>query len=487
MTAPTSNGFVVRLTTLALSATLATAAAASAATVFVTNSKDAGAGSFRDAIAQANGNPAITRVQFLKHVSTVFLTSTVEFSGSQDLTIDGNRATLDGTGIGGDGPALLITGTASGSLGHLIVTHLTVRNAPGDGIAILVPVSATGVVRIGLHNVDVVNNAGHGVLINDQEDSSTPEEGIQPNANGSAASVDVSILGSRFIHNGYSVSDRDGLRVNEGGDGDLVISVKYSIAHDNGADGIECDERGAGDVRVEMSGTQLTWNGPFDPTDLDDGFDIDEYDAGSIVGTIVFSNANHNREEGFDFNENNLGDLSVNMYLVEARGNGEEGIDYEEDDDDELSNLGGNLITVMNGVATSDNGDGADGGLKIREKASGDLTVTLANILSVDNFGSGIFVRESSSGNALVEITRAVASRNKQSLLEPADILGHGFEMLESGGGELTATISNAIASANEGNGVFASDNSGTGVVTLTNVAFPVANGLGDTGGNLLP
>jgi hypothetical protein len=200
----------------------------------------------------------------------------------------------------------------------------------------------------------------------------------------------------------------------------------------------------------------------------------------------VFSRANHNLEEGFDFNENNLGDLSVNMYLVEARGNGEEGIDYEEDDDDELPILGGHLVTVMNGVTTSGNGDGADGGLKIREKASGDLDVTLANILSIDNFGSGVFVRESSGGNAVVEISGAVANRNKQSLLEPADILGHGFEILESGGGELTATISNAIASANQGNGVFAQDNSDTGVVTLTNVVFPAANGLGDTGGNLL-
>jgi hypothetical protein len=43
------------------------------------------------------------------------------------------------------------------------------------------------------------------------------------------------------------------------------------------------------------------------------------------------------------------------------------------------------------------------------------------------------------------------------------------------------------MASANQENGVFAADNSSTGVVTLTNVVFPFSNGLGDTGGNLLP
>ena len=200
----------------------------------------------------------------------------------------------------------------------------------------------------------------------------------------------------------------------------------------------------------------------------------------------MFSLANDNHEEGFDFNENNAGDLRVDMQSVEANGNGEEGIDYEEDDDDLLSS-GGDLVTVMNGVVTSGNGDGADGGLKIREKASGNLNVTLTNIVSTDNFGSGVFVRESSGGNSVVEIDRAVARRNKQSVLEPAEIFGHGFEILESGGGLLTATISNSVASRNDGNGVFANDNDATGTVTLINVTFPGSNALGDTGGNLLP
>ena len=262
MREPTSVRPIVLTLALAFSFTAVAPAAARAATVFVTNSNNAGAGSFRDAIDRANGNPAITRVIFLKHASTIFLSSTVVFSGSQDLTIDGNRATLDGAGTGG--VAFLVTGTGGGDLGDLAVNSLTVRNAPAEGIAILVPASATGTVRVSLFNVDIINNAGHGILLNDQEDPSTPPEGTQPNANGSAASVDVSVVASRFIHNGYSLSDRDGLRVNEGGDGDLAITIKYSIADDNGADGIECDERGAGDVRVEMFGTHVTSNGPLD-------------------------------------------------------------------------------------------------------------------------------------------------------------------------------------------------------------------------------
>ena len=103
--------------------------------------------------------------------------------------------------------------------------------------------------------------------------------------------------------------------------------------------------------------SQVTGNGRFDPTDLDDGFDIDESDDGSIVGIVFLSSANNNYEEGFDFNENHAGDLRVDMRQVEASGNGEEGIDYEEDDD---FAGGGDLVTTM--VHVTANRNGAIGG-----------------------------------------------------------------------------------------------------------------------------
>ncbi len=155
---------------------------------------------------------------------------------------------------------------------------------------------------------------------------------------------------------------------------------------------------------------------------------------GSILGTVTFSLANDNREEGFDFNENNNGDLRVNMQLVEASRNGEEGIDLEEDDDFGNS---GDLVAVMSHIVTIGNGNGADGALKIREKETGNLDVTLTNIFSADNFGSGIFVRESSGGNSLVRIDRAFTSGNKLSLIDDVLAGGHGIELLESGGGDL--------------------------------------------------
>ena len=440
-----------------LSIAIVTVAAASADTVFVVNSKDSGPGSFRNAILLANGDPTISHVQFLAKVTKIFLTQKVEFAGAQDLSIVGNGATLDGSKAGGD-PAFVASGG-----GSLAVSGLTVRNALAEGIVVQVPPRRTGTIKVSLVNVDIVNNSGHGVLVNDQEDPSTTD-GVQPNPNGSAATVDVSVINCRFIHNGYSVSDRDGLRVNEGGDGDLIITVKYTLAEENGADGIEVDERGAGDVRVEMLGTRLIGNGPFDPADLDDGFDIDEYNAGSIIGTIVLSAANHNHEEGFDFNENNAGDLRVDMQLVSAIGNGEEGIDLEEDDDfgaaGDPNGGGGDLVTVMSNIVTIDNGNGANGGLKIREKETGNLDVTLTNILSVNNFGSGIFARESGT-RGIRRLDHESARQRKQNQRPRRRRIWRRSRHRAARvrwRKHLTGTVQNSNSAANEAFGVFTDD-----------------------------
>ena len=436
--------------------------------VIVTNSNDAGPGSFRAAIALANANPSIESIAFEPSVNTVDLESTVLYPGSQDLTILGNKATINGAGAGG-------TAFRTNTVGaDLTIRELTIRDAAGQGVHVEVDPNATGTVAVSLSVVNIIDNTGHGVLVNDQLDPSTQDD-VQPDERGSNASVAVIVVGSTFIGNGFSVSDRDGLRVNEGGAGNLTLVLERTRAEGNAADGVEIDERGAGNVIIDVSTTHFTRNGVFDPADLDDGFDIDEYNDGDITGTIVSSSANHNFEEGFDINENNNGDLRVNFADVMANENGEEGIDLEEDDDFGNS---GNLVTVMDGIKTFGNGDGADGALKIREKETGNLDVTLTNVISSHNIGSGIFVRESSGGNATVHIENALSTANRAGSLDPFS-LGHGIELLESGGGDMTATVIAATASANAGAGVTAS---ASGTATATNVQGG-ANALGLIGG----
>jgi hypothetical protein len=446
------------------------ALAAAGRPVLVTTSADAGPGSFRAAIDRANGDPGIDAIVFTGRARAIALKSTVVFSGPQALTLDLANVVLDGAGIGA-GPALLLTGG-----GHLTVLGMTVRNAPADGIEIQVPPTATGTLRLHLAGVTIAGNRGHGVLVNDQLDPTTTD-GVPPDPRGSAASIAVSLLNTRFSGNGFSVSDRDGLRVNEGGDGDLTFVGRLVAAEGNAADGIELDERGPGDVRLDVWGARVDRNGVFDPSDYDDGFDIDESGDGSILGTVAFTTANDNYEEGLDFNENDAGDLRVDLAFVEASGNAEEGIDYEEDDD---FAGGGDLVTTMVGVRANRNtSGGGDGGVKIREKGSGSLQARLSGIEASENTGAGISIREDAGGHLGAEIVRAATRANGS----------HGIDLDENrasagDAGDLAAAIADSESRDNVGAGVRADQQTpGAGTLTLRRVAL-ANNAGGPTAGS---
>lgn len=446
------------VTTIVLaSASSATARSGRAGAVTVTSVDDSGPGSLRAAVERANADPDVQQIVLTLKGRAIALTSTVDFTGRQPLILDGQGAVLDGGAIAA-GPAFRTTGG-----GDLTVRDLTVRNAPGEGIDVEVPPTASGLIRVSLAGVDILGNKGHGVLVNDQEDSSTTD-GVQPNANGSAASVAVALKNVRFAGNGFSVSDRDGLRVNEGGPGSLYISGQAITAADNAADGIEVDERGTGDVHVDIVGAHITGNGVFDPSDLDDGFDIDEYDEGSVYGRLAQAVVNDNYEEGLDFNENNAGDLRLDLYMVEASGNREEGIDYEEDDD---FAGGGDLVVTMTGVIADRNGaDDGDAGLKIREKGVGALRVAITDVQTVDNLRGGISIREDAEGSLAATIARATSTGNA----------GHGIDFDEnrastSDAGDLTAAVTDGVVTGNIGAGVRADQQTpGAGALTLTRV-----------------
>ena len=450
---------VLAASALALGHAATSTTLASSGAVLVSNNLDSGQGSFRDAIDQANADPGVTHIQFTGAVSVVALQQSVIFTGPQPLAIDGNGAALDGSGIA-LGAAFLATGG-----GDLAISRLTVRDAPAEGIAVEVPPGATGTLHVSLFRVEILNNLGHGVLVNDQEDSSAPE-GQQPDPDGSAASVDVAVINSRFIGNGFSVTDRDGLRVNEGGDGDLIITVKHTVAANNGADGIEVDERGSGDVRVDMFGTELVGNGSLDPGDFDDGFDIDEYNDGSVLGTVTFTVASDNFEQGLDFNENNAGDIRVDLSHVEAIGNAEEGVEYEEDDD---FAGGGDIVTTMTDMVTNGNGaNDGDAGLKVREKGDGSVIAVISGAVASDNAIGGILVREDAAGNLRADIDGATALAND----------GRGIEFDENGAGDLAAALSDSTALTNTDVDLRADQQApGTGSFAVSNVTYATTSG----------
>lgn len=439
----------------------------SGSTVIVTHGYASGKGSFSDAVARANADAKITRIEIKPANLTVRLAASVTYTGAQPLTISGKRSTIDASAVAGS--ALIANGGAD-----LTLEDLTIRDASGEGLEMQVPTTAAGTITVVLRDFTAIGNDGHGVLINDQEQTETTD-GVQPNGNGSAAALVVRVENVRFAENGYSVSDRDGLRVNEGGEGDLTFTAVNARSEDNAADGIELDERGNGSVLIDVRDTQILRNGKFDPEDLDDGFDIDEYDAGSISGTMIRTKANDNYEEGLDFNENNAGDLRVDLSEVEASRNREEGIDYEEDDD---FAGGGDLVTTMVDIIANGNGaDGGDAGLKIREKGVGDLEANVTRVQTSENVIGGISVREDAAGALRSTIVSANSFGNT----------GNGIDFDENSTGDLTATVNASSSTNNGGVGVRGDEASdGVGSLTLTGVTIS-GNVGGNTSGNVSP
>lgn len=240
-------------------------------------------------------------------------------------------------------------------------------------------------------------------------------------------------------------------------------------SEDNAADGIELDERGSGDVRIDVRDSKVLRNGKFDPADYDDGFDIDETDDGSLLGQLVRVDANDNYEEGLDFNENNAGDLRVDLRNVETSRNAEEGVDYEEDDD---FAGGGDLVTSI--VALKANGNGGDGGLKIREKGVGSLDANVTGVEANDNVVSGISIREDADGSLTSVI---VAARTRGNAV-------HGIDFDENSTGDLKASVYRSVSTANGQYGVRADQQlPGTGTLLLQRVDL-AGNTAGTTTGS---
>jgi hypothetical protein len=451
--------FVVVPAIVAVSVVVGAAGAAGGASVVrVTTAQDSGPGSFRAAVARANADPSVTRIEFRLGLGTISLAAPVVFGGKQALDVIGSGATLDGSGLPASAAALFL---ARGG-GNLSVAALTVKNAPQQGLTYQVPPGSTGSRKVVLTAVQILGNKGHGVLVNDQD---APDEAgdpdadppVPPNPAGSEAALEVWVVGSRIAGNGFGAGDRDGIRVNEGAGGNLKAVISLTKIERNGGDGVELDERGPGDASFNESATQVTANGVLDPADLDDGMDVDESGDGDVVGSVTASSANDNYEEGWDLNENDAGNFEVDMTLVGASRNGEEGIDFEEDDD---FAGGGDLVTTLVGIEANGN-KGGDAGLKIREKGDGNLEATVRSPVTKDNLAGGISVREDAVGSLTAAIERPTSSGNT----------GHGTDFDENSDGDLTASAKRGSSTGNGGAGVRADEGgAGTGALELVDM-----------------
>ena len=362
--------------------TLLTLAIASSAIASVAN---AGAikginsdAAFRNAVAEANGNPDITRLVFKKNAH-ITLSAPVIYNGVQPLTIVGKNATIEGSKAGSfelvvddEGFEAAVTEDASlvfNTAADLSIRDLSIKNSATRGLVVNIPDTAEGDdIEINLRRVSITDSALYGLHIDDNADE------FDDGTDGSAIGIDLSIYASRFIGNGTGALDFDGVRVDERAEGDISSWIVNTQIDANGGDGIELDEAGPGDVFSTMMGVSLSDNGFYNEEDLDDGFDIDEADEGSVYATLYRVGVNNNKDEGLDFDEAGEGDIDLRIRHLVAINNNDEAIKADEEDE-------GDLRATLGKVEVSDSGDD---GIQFTELGEGTIAGML-NKVSVSN------------------------------------------------------------------------------------------------------
>ena len=416
------------------------------------------AGEFEAAVEAANADPSITRIVFERH-AMIELTDEVRYTGPQDLTLVGRDATLSGAAVAADTDTWNSGLFVSESAGDLTIRDLTFVDSFNNGLAVFLP-AGSGEVKIDLTRVRVIDAQFHGVLIDGQSTTGYNTDDfihpacVDPYPVDSGITVHVDVRRSAIIGAGqlvgYDISqatgcpqDFDGLRVDQGGDGDLVANLSRSNFDENLADGVELDEKGAGSVYATVARTTFNRNGdtvailctvpsadggddglcdtddlnqPIE--DLDDGFDIDEEDNGDVNLTVQRSEVNDNFDEGMDMDEAGEGSIHATVSRTEASRNGDEGYKASEADGGDTTadirrstfeGAGNDQIEVE-----SENGDG-----------SGTVTVNVSRITSTGADGSGVKAVEDDGGAVEVTVRRSTITGNGEWGVEAAG--GSGF------------------------------------------------------------
>ncbi len=362
----------------------------------VTTNADAGPGSLRAAIEEANSTPSVRRIRFSRNVGQIDLQSSLAYTGVQDLSIEGRGTVIDGSAVG---DALVATGGAS-----LALRDLVVQNAGADGIVVQVPAGATGVVSLELTGVILVGNGEFGAHLDDQ-------------SSGSAAGLHLVLDRVTVANNGFApgIDDKDGVRVDEGGEGDVTYHFTRVIVTGNAADGIEIDEKGAGDARGVILHSTFDDNGtqPQLPSDLEDGFDIDEADDGSIIVEMVDVSASRNSDGGIDLDEAGAGDIVMQFTRVVATGNLEENIKASEDADveDTADPNDGDGGVEFFFVDVRSTGSG-DNGIQFEEFGNGDVNGTLVRVRSNHNGDDGVNLDQIDNGGGTVRLVASEFTGN---------------------------------------------------------------------------
>ncbi len=383
----------------------------------VTNGDNFGPGSLRYAVQVAGDNPGVNKIIISDDVDLITLEQTAEYIGTHNLRIYGNHAVIQAAPSFAD-DGIFISSNAA----NVQFKDITFDGAfqPGqiaaNGIFMPVPITAQGTINVSLNNVTLLNNGLFGLHIADQ-------------INDSPASIKLRVHDTDVRNNGIGALDYDGIRVDEGGDGNIKATISWTHIDANGGDGLELDERGNGRVNLLVESSTFNENGFFNEEDLDDGLDVDEAGAGSVFVKLRNVELNDNLDEGLDLDEEDAGSIRLDAGNILVNRNLDEGVKVSEEG-------AGNLFARIRNVTANENGDD---GIELEEEENGRVDVRLDNVTVKSNGDSGLQIAESGRGNLTARLYDVVSRFNT----------GNGADFEEADNGFFRIYVDDSIFSNN--------------------------------------
>jgi len=360
------------------------------------------------------------------------------FAGTGSLTLIGNGQTIatsadEDVFAANEGANLTISNlTFEGPSGFNIQNRGDADGTAGKGIFVDVRDDQTGDVIVDLFNVTVRGVANHGIHISDCTLADECGSGGGGAGEGSDASVHVILNNVTIDDAGNGKFDADGLRVDERGAGSIRVDITGSTFQFVGADGVELDEGQAGDVISNVTDSTFANNGNYcDPAimeaflpDPDEGeFDEGEFAEADVPpavegspddlcierevnlyddGSVEEFAFGLDLDDGYDIDEAGEGSIISVMFGSSIVDNLDEGIDFDEED-------GGNIDVVF--IATDASGN-TDDGYKFSEEGDGDTIAVVTASSALNNGGKGFVFEEANEGDLEASL---IASETKNN------------------------------------------------------------------------
>ncbi|WP_157976795.1 hypothetical protein [Parahaliea mediterranea] len=406
----------------------------------VSSANDSGPNTLRDALESGANDIVITAK------GPIMITEPLIYSGERPLWIRGNgqaiQAVMDFTLLEvASGVNLIVENLAFEGPGGFDIENQSSVDAPGKGIFVDVAKAREGWVSVSLTDVQVRDVANHGIHISDCDLADACGGGGDGSGGGSPASILLRLNNVQVDNVGHGKFDADGVRVDERGEGHIVLHASQSSFTRVGADGVELDEAQGGSAQAYIDNSVFNDNGaycnpallepqlatflgdfeaegefdeseqvtdaqiPGPPTGtLDDRcfeYAADYYDGGFVEAYEIAIDV----DDGFDIDESDDGLLKAVLRNTQVHNNFDEGVDFDEAGR-------GNVNVSFIGSAANGN---VDDGFKVSEADGAGIEALVFEVEARDNGGKGIVLEEADNGSVNARVIATQTRNNDDS------------------------------------------------------------------------